>query len=368
MVSHKGCTKISDTVNVFQNLSSPVIYSNNGISAICNSSPITLSVSPVSNTNYQWSTGATSQSITASSVGTYYVTATNSNCTATAVSGPFTVISDSLSASFTTTGVTYNPCTLVPNGGSITTTVNGNATGDSFCWHDNSPQTIPPSCNYTTQNLNNLESGTYYVTITDNLGCSFSSSVNVPDGFLPELSQQLRTTITTNGCNATATVSGGLKPYTYVLKWKCINSNTETIINSTTTNLSSYIFNIYSQICRNGSGYYTLELTDACGSTTVTNNISPCRSYDESEENQGYSYNENSRGISIYPNPNSGSFKILGIEKADIEIYDLNGKLLVLKNNITEETEINIEHLSNGLYYLRFIDNNVTMLKIIVNK
>lgn len=106
MVSHKGCTKISDTVNVFQNLSSPVIYSNNGISAICNSSPITLSVSPVSNTNYQWSTGATSQSITASSVGTYYVTATNFNCTATAVSAPFTVISDSLSASFTTTGVT----------------------------------------------------------------------------------------------------------------------------------------------------------------------------------------------------------------------------------------------------------------------
>ena len=80
-----GCTASSNQVVTVWNLPTPIISGNN---AICNGTQTTLTAGSYS--NYQWSTGASTDSITVSNGANYIVTVTDVNgCTGT--SAPFTV-------------------------------------------------------------------------------------------------------------------------------------------------------------------------------------------------------------------------------------------------------------------------------------
>ena len=86
---------------------------------------------------------------------------------------------------------------------------------------------------------------------------------------------------------------------------------------------------------------------------------------------------ENTEDISLelnaYPNPTSGSFKLivksLDYENLRFRIYDMNGLLLQDKKIDSEETEIFIQDLSSSIYFLKVINNNqeVKVFKIIKN-
>jgi hypothetical protein len=62
--------------------------------------------------------------------------------------------------------------------------------------------------------------------------------------------------------------------------------------------------------------------------------------------------------IEIYPNPCNGKFKISGIENADIEVFDTNGRLIYEAQNLTELSEINLENFESGLYFVKIHENN----------
>ena len=80
-----GCTASTNQVVTVWNLPTPIISGNN---AICNGTQTTLTAGSYS--NYQWSTGASTDSITVSNGANYIVTVTDVNgCTGT--SAPFTV-------------------------------------------------------------------------------------------------------------------------------------------------------------------------------------------------------------------------------------------------------------------------------------
>jgi hypothetical protein len=84
---------------------------------------------------------------------------------------------------------------------------------------------------------------------------------------------------------------------------------------------------------------------------------------------------ENTEDISlimnIYPNPTSGSFKLIvgSLENRNLRfrLYNMNGLLLQDKKIKSEETEILIQDLSSSLYFLKVIDSNqeVKVFKIV---
>jgi photosystem II stability/assembly factor-like uncharacterized protein len=77
----------------------------------------------------------------------------------------------------------------------------------------------------------------------------------------------------------------------------------------------------------------------------------------------------------IYPNPAGDKFKVQSsefkVEDAKIEIYDLNGRMLTEKilQAGNENTEIEVSHLKNGVYFCRLIvDEKNTIKKLIIQK
>jgi len=133
--------------------------SASGPLSFCQGGSVTLTASQ--GTSYLWSNGATSKSITVNTSGTYTVTV--SNGTATAVSTPVSVTVSPLPV----VTITANGSTSFCPGGSVLLSANS---AQSYLW-------LPGG--QTTQSLTVTSAGSYSVRITDNNGCSNTSSPTV---------------------------------------------------------------------------------------------------------------------------------------------------------------------------------------------
>ena len=136
-------------VNIFEN---PVISGNLNI---CEGGSTTLTAS--GGNAYLWNNGAQTPSITVNNAGTYIVTATSGNCSATA-SVTTSVIS--------LPQVSINGNTVICSG--IGTTLTANE-GTTYLWSNGA----------STQSIIANNPGTYAVTVSDAAGCTNSASVNV---------------------------------------------------------------------------------------------------------------------------------------------------------------------------------------------
>jgi hypothetical protein len=128
------------------------------------------SISPIGGTSpytYRWNTGATTQTITGLTAGTYSVTVTDANgCT---ISRSFNITEPSaLTATTSQTDVT------TPGGsnGSATITVSGGVPSYTYAWSPNVS---------TTATAANLRAGTYTVTATDANGCTITRSFTIAE-------------------------------------------------------------------------------------------------------------------------------------------------------------------------------------------
>lgn len=142
---------------------------------------------------------------------------------------------------------TATPANCGASNGTATATVSGGAGPYTYQWS-------PGGGNNST--ATGLAAGNYNVLVTDAAGCSVTASVTVPVG---QANSNLNITATNVSCNggnngsATANVSGGQQPYTYL--WS--NSSTA----QTITNLTP---GSYSLTVTNGAGCITT------GSITIT--------------------------------------------------------------------------------------------------
>ncbi len=215
----------------------PVITPN-GATTFCQGGSVILTSSAAP--SYLWSTGATTQSITVNTSGSYTVAVTNaSGCSQASV--PTTVTVNPLPTAIITAG---GPTTFC-QGGSVTLT---SSAGSSYLW----------STGATTQSIAVNTSGSYTVKVTNAGGCTKTSTP---------------TTVTVNPLPTAVITAGG--PTTF-----CQGGS----VTLTSSVGSSYLWSTGAttqSIIVNTSGNYTVTVTNASGcsqasaATTVTVNANP---------------------------------------------------------------------------------------------
>jgi PKD repeat protein len=250
-----GCTQ---TANVVLTDPPAMVLSTSKVDATCGinngSATVTITSGGTPNYSYAWSNGsttnntaATSNTITNVSAGSYIVTVTDVNgCSKTT-----TVNVASSGAPTATITANTNPLCNGQCNGTATVSLTVTTTSPyNYIW-SNGSQTLGTAS--TSNSVNNLCAGTTSITVTDNLGCSAVTTVNLT---APTALAQSTTSVSAhcghNDGSATINVSGGTPGYTYL--WNAVAGNQTT---QTATNLVP--------------GSYTVTATDVHGCTIVGN-------------------------------------------------------------------------------------------------
>lgn len=273
---------------------------------------------------YLWSTSPaqTTQTATGLSAGSYTVTVTdNAASTASAsvninnIPGPSVVISNSTNSSC---GLSNGSASCTPSGGSVPY---------SYSWNSTPPQT--------SQNLTNVPAGSYTVTVYDNNGCEATATATItnnPPGPSCDITNSVNETNGQSNGSATVTASGGTGSYTYL--WN----------NGQTTATASGL----------SAGNYSVTVSDGnctCTDIVTITNIS------------GITDNETNKYFSIYPNPSDGVFTISLMDFTEkdfsIIVFDITGRNVyseqIACTGSKFEKNIDLNNLSDGIYYLKFV-------------
>ncbi|MBT6440185.1 MAG: T9SS type A sorting domain-containing protein, partial [Flavobacteriales bacterium] len=270
------------------------------------------------NYSYAWNNGGTVATLTGVNAGTYEVSVTDSlGC----INIESVIITEPLMLYITLAAIDalcYND-----NSGSITTSVFGGTTGYSYLW----------STGEITENVSNLFTGEYSVTVTDTLGCDTVNSVTLlePAALSITMSSTSNTLVQCNG-TASAFVSGGVSPYSYL--WNDAAAQTS---------------NPAIDLCADN---FEVDVLDANG-CAISDTISV-----QNEIIDGVFENTPEQGLMIYPNP-ATSFVVIGFSnnrECTVRLFDVAGKL-VYKNE-RFNNKIRIESLNSGMYFYEVKDNN----------
>lgn len=189
-----GCTA-EGTVNVSNN--NPPININATVvgNTICNggNGSISVTVTPAGSYTYNWSNGSTDLNISNLVPGPYTITVSaGGSCTAEAT---FDVPNSPNLPNIMITPVASS-CDL-PNG-SASASVSGGTPGYTYSWSNGA----------TTQNIPDVLSGGYSLTITDASGCTAEASVNVPNVNPPiNINATIVANTTCNGGNGSISVT-----------------------------------------------------------------------------------------------------------------------------------------------------------------
>ncbi|GAB3996677.1 hypothetical protein GCM10028807_39840 [Spirosoma daeguense] len=187
-----GCTATAQA-QVFQNNTAPSVSVSPSSATLSCSTPTT-TLTATAGVAYLWDTGATSQTISVGSLGTYSVTVTAGNgCTATAQAQVFqdnTAPSVSVSPSSATLSCTNSTVSLSAVG------------SGTYLW----------STGAISQTVNVSSSGTYSVTITSGNGCTATASAQiVQDNTAPSISvSPLSATLSCSTPTTTLTATAGV--------------------------------------------------------------------------------------------------------------------------------------------------------------
>jgi len=199
-VTSGSCSGTSAATNVTVNPAPSAVITAGGPTTFCPGGSVTLTASAAS--SYLWSTGATTQSITTGSGGSYSVTVTGANgCSATSAA--------------TTVTIRPLPNATITAPASVCATGSGNASvaalsGATYNWTaTNANITAGAGTNAITFAPTGSSAITLNVTVTDTNGCTAGSSANVSVGsFTPSITVSGATTFCQGG-SVTLTATSG---------------------------------------------------------------------------------------------------------------------------------------------------------------
>lgn len=150
-----GCTSTSAATTVVVNPLSIATITPKGATTFCEGGSVILTSSPG---NINWSTGETTQSITVKKGGDYYVTVTGgAGCSVTSAATTVTV------NPMPTPTITANGTTNICQGNSVTL---NSSSASSYLWSNGA----------TTASITVSEAGSYYVTVSNGIGCTGTSA------------------------------------------------------------------------------------------------------------------------------------------------------------------------------------------------
>jgi hypothetical protein len=306
-----------------------------GCGAATGSSTVSIAAGePVIGTpTYLWNTGSTSATLSGVVAGTYTVTVTvGGTCEVVET----TTINNVGAGSIDSVMVADALC----NGddGMVAITVSGGTPGYTYLWSNGS------TAAFTTD-----VAGSYTVTITDAAGCVINGGpyvISEPIVLGATVTHTDETTAGASDGTATANVSGGSTPYTYL--W----SN-----GATTSSISGL-----------APGTYCVTVTDANGcDTTACSDVITGIAAPTTQEPVS---------MGLYPNPNNGTFHIfinsLEPTSMDVQVIDRVGKVIWTEsvgNSTAFSREINLEGAADGIYFIRVSALDKTVVhKIVVNR
>ena len=239
ITDNNGCTSTSSSTvtEPAALIAASVVDSNSTCNGFSNGGASASATGGTTPYNYLWSNAATTASITGVVAGTYTVTITDNNgCTSTSsatITEPAALLATSIVDSNST-------CNGFSNGGA-SASATGGTSPYSYAWSNAA----------TTASITGVVAGTYTVTITDNNGCTSTSSSTVTEPAVLVAASVVDSNATCNGFSdggASASALGGTSPYTYA--W----SNA-----ATTTSITSV-----------AAGTYTVTITDNNGCTSTS--------------------------------------------------------------------------------------------------
>ena len=311
-VSVSGC-QTRDTIHVLVN-SLPQVSINTANTVLCPNNNTQICVASGA-AKYNWNQGDTTACITAGSAGSYFVTATDINgCTAVSNSIAITIGSAPVAVASTTKNI------FCAGDSTEVCATSGYA---HYLWSNAKTD----SC------IQAHQAGNYYVTVTDNNGCTATSN-HLPIHVypLPPIS------ISVNG--DTLSSFNGVT-YQWYLNGGTINNATE---------------NMY---VANQGGSYTVAITDTNGCSVTSNPIII----------SGINDLIPAFSVNVYPNPLDNGFWNLdcagSMVGSQIEIFDADGRL-VFESTITK-TQSQIElSAARGIYMLRIRSTNNSIVKKLI--
>jgi len=394
------CNNVSGNT-VFSQPGVPTITPS-GATSFCSGGSVTLMSSSAN--SYLWSNGATTQSITVSTTGSYSVTVYNAAlCDRTSAPQSVTVY-PGMTLSTTVTNLSC----YKSNDGSMYIQISGGTQPFTYLWSDGR----------TNKNRPAVKAGNYTFTVTDANGCTASVSITVtqPNKLL---GTKVKTPVSCNGGNdgaCTVNITGGTPPYTYV--WNtvpaqttntatglakgvyscittdangCTRKNTVVIpepailwINMTKTDVTtnggsdgtctatpaggnapySYVWNngaTTSTITGLTAGTYTCTVTDSKGCTVSKNkNVNQPAIAGSGEKMDDNAFIQS---MLIYPNPNMGVFSIMLDENLDnenfeVSVFDQTGRVVyqgMVYHIKGEPHSFDLNRMENGIYRIRFV-------------
>ncbi|MBK9449662.1 MAG: T9SS type A sorting domain-containing protein [Bacteroidetes bacterium] len=325
-----GC---SQTLSTTLTAPIPPKYGIAGQSGFCQGGSVTLDAG-LGYSNYLWSTGATTQTITVSAAGTYSVTVTTlAGCQSTASK---TVVMYPLPA----VAINYSPLGCTGVNGTLATT----PSFVSYAW----------STGPTTPTINVTQKGPYSVTVTDANGCTNSATIQVnpssscpTPGGLP---------VTANN-NSSATLNWIAVPCAvgYTIQYRKVG----TIPPGTTVTVAAPATSVTITGLTAGTQYQWRINTD-CGQGPASAWSVYYQFSTPFAKAAAVSAEASAPEPTLFPNPNDGKFTVKydAAEMGEVEVcvWDMNGKRVYCEKKSTNEGENTWDmdfQLASGVYFFR---------------
>lgn len=105
------------------------------------------------------------------------------------------------------------------------------------------------------------------------------------------------------------------------------------------------------------AGDYTFYITNAYDTITINHTIQGEQTFIQETENIKFI---------IYPNPSKGKFIIEGENPDRIEISDISGRLLFVKNSFDDDNSFDLTNYKNGVYFIKVFYKNSFLDKKVI--
>lgn len=225
------------------------------------------------------------------------------------------------------------------SGGTVTVSATGFPASATYNW--SGPGIVGPTTNSTTS-VNTQ--GLYNCTITPSSGCKTVLSTSVANSGAISISVTPSSTTICQGDSVMLTASGAAN-----YSW------------GPASGLSSTSGSVVYSSPPFSTSYFVSGSTGTCSSApiNIVVNVAICTVVNELSEQQ--------YGLSVYPNPGSGTFTIKAVKELEIHIVNELGQI-VRKLNIGKENnfEAKVSELNSGVYFLTEKNGRVVRDKIVV--